>query len=45
MAYEPTYDTPQEREDKAGVLDAEVRRFRWEVRISYLALFVIVLLK
>jgi hypothetical protein len=49
----PTYDSPQEREDKADELAQEtedkadklarqVRRFRWEVRFYYAVLFLFI---
>jgi hypothetical protein len=41
----PTDDTPQERDDKASVLARELRQFRWETRVAYIALLVVILLK
>jgi hypothetical protein len=43
MSDTPTYDTPQERDDKAEILAAELRRFRWEARAYFLFVLAIVI--
>lgn len=32
---EPTHDTPQERDEKAALIAAKLRVFRWEVRFWF----------
>ena len=56
MRNEPTHDTPIERDEKAdeltvervekaAVLAAEVRRFRWEIRTYYTLVIIFIIIK